>query len=130
MATENIGRSALKVYKYYKKHYDDINALFAMTGLDASSSQPVTAEKLPDDLLSLMDKADQSLAALHQFTTNVDDLATINAQDLKTKRPDMCTALKNYKKDLDALFSAIQAVRAKAPKPKKKASGKARTKKF
>ena len=133
MATANIGRSALRVFKHYKKHYDDIQNLFDMSGLDIPAGPASTSYdngQLPDDLLALTNQADQSLSTLKQHTGNVDELAAIDMRQLQAKKPELCSALTNYRKDLDTLFSAIQAIRAKAPKPKRKAGGKARTQKF
>ncbi|CAM3754412.1 hypothetical protein [Parendozoicomonas haliclonae] len=130
IAPEKIGRSVQRVYRHYKKHYDDINTLFTMTGLDVPNSASIPPGQLPGDLLSLKEKADNSLNHLKQHTGNVDELAALDARKLPQQKPDLCAALVKYRKDLDELFSAIQAVRAKAPKPKKKATGKARTKKF
>ena len=131
MANADIGRSAQRVFKYYKKHFDDINTLFEMSGLPPAST-PVD-NTLPDDLLTLQHKADQSLEQLKQHTGSVDELNQITPQELQSKKPELCQALVNYRKDLDRLFSAIQSIKAHAPKPLKKSASKSkrvRTKKF
>ncbi|MCL6270357.1 hypothetical protein M3P05_10540 [Sansalvadorimonas sp. 2012CJ34-2] len=126
----DIGRSAIHVYKHYKKHYDDINSLLDMSGLTASTNNPETNTFLPDDLLGLVAKTEQSLEQLKAHIGDVDDLATINPTEFKNKKPGFCKALVSYQKDLDHLFAAIQNIRSKAPKPKRKPGRKARTKKF
>ncbi|MTI15522.1 hypothetical protein [Sansalvadorimonas verongulae] len=131
MAAADIGRSAQRVFKYYKKHFDDINALFEISGLPPSSTS--VNNSLPDDLIALQLKADQSLKELQQHTNSVDELSQIDSKDLQNNKPELCKALVNYRQDLDTLFSAIQTIKAHAPKPLKKSSPKnkrVRTKKF
>ena len=129
METSDIGRSVQRAFKYYKKHYDDINALFEIAGLP-TASQGAVDNKLPTDLIALQTQADQSLELLKQHTGAVDELNQIPPQNLQTQKPELCAALISYKKDLDALFSALQTVRAQAPKPKKKGTRRAKTQKF
>lgn len=129
MADFDAGRSIQRAFKHYKKHYDDINALFEIAGLPAGSQATVDSG-LPTDLIALQTKADQSLELLKQHTGAVDEINQIPPQNIQTQKPELCAALISYKKDLDALFSALQAIRAQAPKPKKKGTRRARTQKF
>ena len=129
MATD-IGQSASRVYKHYKKHYDDIFALIEMTGLPRSTKTSGNQDSLPDDFIGLVAKADQSLEEVKKQIGDIDEIAAINPSDFQTKKPSFCSALTSYQKDLEILFSAIQSIRSKAPKPKRKSGGKARTKKF
>ena len=129
MKPADINRSANRAFKHYKRHYNDIEALFSITGLDAPLCPTIPAGQLPADLLVLKDQADRSLENLKKHTGNIDELVTIESQQLPMRKPDLCAALINYKKDLDMLFSAIQAVKAKAPKPRRK-SAKAKIKKL
>ena len=128
--TADIGRSAMRVHKHYKKHYDDICHLFDVSGLPDSSANSITSNQLPDDLETLVASTDQSLEKLKQHIGSVDELAAIDPEQLQKQKPEFCTALASYRKDLEILFSAIQAIKAEAPKPKRKSKGKARTKKF
>ena len=129
--TADIGRSAMRVYKHYKKHYDDISSLFEMTGLTAASSGSSAASgAIPDDLLGLVARTDLSLEQVKRQIGSVDEIASINPAELRSQKPDFCSALVDYQKDLDVLFAAIQSIRAKAPKPKRRSGGKVRTKKF
>ena len=125
----DIGRSAMRVYKHYKKHYDDISSLFEMSGLATSSSTAPAGKAIPDDLLELVARTDQSLEQVQKQIGNVDELAAIKPAELRSQKPDFCSALINYRKDLDLLFAAIQSIRAEAPKPRRKSGAKARTKK-
>ncbi|WP_281645660.1 hypothetical protein [Parendozoicomonas sp. Alg238-R29] len=129
MASPDIGRSAQRVFKHYKKHYSDITTLFELSNLSLPSS-PAISNELPDDVLALQQKADQSLEQLKQYTADVDALNNIDPSQLQSKNPELCMALVNYKKDLDVLFSAIQAVKAKAPKSASKKGKRVRTPKF
>ena len=130
MADADIGRSAQRVFKHYKKHFDDINILFEISGLSLNST--TVDNTLPDDLLKLQEKADHSLELLKQHTGSVDELNQINPKELQGKKPELCKALVNYRQDLETLFTAIQTIRAHAPKPLKKSSKtkRVRTKKF
>ncbi len=120
----------MRVHRHYKKHYDDICHLFDVSGLPGSSADSMTSNLLPDDLEALVASTDQSLEKLKQHISNVDELAAIDPKQLPKQKPEFCAALASYRKDLETLFSAIQAIKAEAPKPKRKSKGKARTKKF
>ena len=127
-AQADVGRSAQKVFRHYKKHYEDISSLFEMTGLQTPPA-PQTQGQLPNNLLGLVTQADQSFALVKGHLGNIDQLAQIPAEEFQTNQPELCKALQNYRGDLEKLFRAIQTIRTKAPKPKKRAR-KGRTKKL
>ena len=128
--TADIGRSAMRVHRHYKKHYDDICQLFDISGLPEASSGIAIDNQLPEDLETLVATTDQKLEQLKSHIGNVDELAAIDPKQLPRRKPEFCTALVSYRNDLDRLFAAIQTIKAEAPKPKRKSKGKARTSKF
>ncbi len=131
MATPTeIGKSAQKVYRHFKKHYDDITALVELTQVTVPGTQARGVNTIPDDLMALVSTADHSLQQFKQHTGNIDELASLASNDLQTQKPELCSALAHYKQDLDKLFDGIQAIRAKAGAGKRKSAGKAKTKRF